>query len=257
MKRILLLLTILVSLEFCALADSDAEVTWINFSDTTSYKSLNLKFGIKAKSQITNFDVVVNGESIRGLNSVVNDGYDMVKSKSVILKDGKNEVEAIVATVNGVTSSKKTITLKSVINPAVVVDDDDTDFEKLRWDALCGDLHSQYILAKKYQQGCTDVDKDLFEAAVWFRESAFDGYHDSEYEYACALIDAKGVLRNVPLAIRYLKLAADGNQQDSLLKLGICYENGVGVAMNIDKAKELYRKCMLPEAKIRLNALEN
>ena len=46
------------------------------------------------------------------------------------------------------------------------------------------------------------------------------------------------------------------NYAEAQLRLGLCYETGVGVNQNLEKAKEWYNKCPLPEAKQRLMALE-
>ncbi len=241
-------------------AESDAVITWLNFSDTTTYKSLNLKYGITAKSKIEDFDVIVNNQEIKGLNAVVADGYDMVRTKSVVLKDGPNIIEAIVKTASGITKSTKTIVKKTSLNPIVISideedEEDDIDFDELYIDALVGDPYSQYLLGRMYLKGCSEVDKDMFESSLWFRESAMAANHDGEYEYACALMDGRGILKNVQLGIRYLKLASEGKQPKALLRLGICYETGVGVNKDITKAKELYSKCPLQEAKQRLNNL--
>lgn len=242
---------------FNAFAESDAVITWLNYSDTTTYKSYNLKFGIKAKSQIEAFDVIVNNQDMKGLNTVVADGYDMVRTKSVLLNEGPNIIEALVKTANGVSKSKRTIVRKTLENPVitdtVVVD---IDFDELFTKALIGDPETQYLLGMKYLKGSKEVDKDLFESSLWFRESAMAGNHNGEYEFACALMEGRGILKNVPLSIRYLKLASEGKHPQSMLKLGICYETGLGVTKDIAKAKELYSKCPLMEAKQRLNTLK-
>ncbi len=259
MKRALSLFVVMVWTWFGIFAESDAVITWLNFSDTTSCKSLNLKFGIKAKSQIEDFDVIVNSKEVKGLNAVVADGYDMVRTKSVLLDEGPNIVEARVKTANGMTNSRRTIVRKTRETPVVidvVIEDDDVDFDELLTDAIIGDPKSQYKLGMMYLKGSPEVDKDLFESSLWFRESAMAGNHDGEYEFACALLDGRGILKNVPLGIRYLKIASEGKHPQSLLKLGICYETGYGVTRDVAKAKELYSKCPLKEAKQRLNTLK-
>ena len=51
---------------------------------------LTLKWGIKAKSQITNVIISVNDVTLKGINAISNDGYDMVKSQTVNLKEGRS-----------------------------------------------------------------------------------------------------------------------------------------------------------------------
>ena len=258
MKRKLSLFVLILLGSFTIFAEADAAITWRNFTDTTAYKSYNLKFGIKAKSQIESFDVIVNNQDMKGLHVVAADGYDMVKTKSVLLNEGANIIEAIVKTANGVSKSKKTIIRKSLENPVITdtVVVDDLDFDELFSKAIFGDPDAQYQLGMKYLKGSKEVDKDLFESSLWFRESAMAGNHSGEYEFACALMEGRGILKNVPLSIRYLKLASEGKHPQSMLKLGICYETGLGVTKDIAKAKELYSKCPLKEAKQRLNTLK-
>ena len=83
--------------------NQDIEITWLNAPSETKDNLLTLKWGIKAKSQITNVAISVNCVSLKGINAVSNDGYDMVKSQTVNLKEGNNKVEIVVST----ESSKK------------------------------------------------------------------------------------------------------------------------------------------------------
>ena len=76
------------------------------------------------------------------------------------------------------------------------------------------------------------------------------------YEYAISLLDGRGIIKSVPLGIEYLNIAGDNEFAPALLILGIFYEKGNFVEKDVEKAKQLYRKCPLPEAKRRLEALE-
>jgi serine/threonine protein kinase len=60
----------------------------------------------------------------------------------------------------------------------------------------------------------------------------------SYYEQGKALYDKKEYVE----AVQFLKKAADLNHADAQNKLGVCYEKGRGVEMNIEKALEWYRK---------------
>lgn len=57
--------------------------------------------GHKGKLQITNVAISVNGVSLKGINAVSNDGYDMVKSQTVNLKEGDNNIRIEVSTEAG------------------------------------------------------------------------------------------------------------------------------------------------------------
>ena len=69
-------------------------------------------------------------------------------------------------------------------------------------------------------------------------------------------LDGRGIIKSVPLGLEYMKIAGDNEFAPALFIMGIFYEKGNFVEKNVEKAKQLYRKCPLPEAKRRLEALE-
>ena len=93
--------------------NQDIEITWLNAPSETKDNLLTLKWGIKAKSQITNVAISVNCVSLKGINAVSNDGYDMVKSQTVNLKEGNNKVEIVVSTESSKKESNRTIVYKA------------------------------------------------------------------------------------------------------------------------------------------------
>ena len=76
-----------------------ASVTWqfpfLLRVDT--YKSnLDIKACVKSASQITNMSVLVNGQAIRGVSAVVNDGCNLAVNQNITLAKGMNEVKIVV-----------------------------------------------------------------------------------------------------------------------------------------------------------------
>ncbi|MCD8296977.1 MAG: sel1 repeat family protein [Prevotella sp.] len=250
MKKFLILLSIIAVFPLSLLAEDDATITWMNYKEDVEASTLNLKWAIKAKSQIVEVTITLNGNTIKGLSAVNNDGYDMIQSRTVILKKGVNDIEIAVKTVNGLTISQKSIKCGNDN------DENEESLQNLFDEAYNDNPEAQYTLGMYYLEGKNGVEKDLFESSLWFKKSSELGYANSQYEFAISLMEARGILKDIPFAISLLEEASEQNNPQALFKLGLCYENGIGVSKNIDKAKELYKRCPLDEAKQRLIDLE-
>lgn len=258
MKHILFLLFNFVSVSLMnAQSSNDIQIRWIDTPIEVNDSHITLEWGIKSKSQIMNVSILLNGSAVKGINPVVNDGFDMKRSQVLKLEKGDNLIEIHVSTIDGSTKSSKTITL--LTNDGNDNHGDFGDYENVDSMIIAayrGNCGAQYLLAKSYFNGTNGLEKDLFESSLWFKKSAEHHHALSQYEYAMALIDGHGILKNMSLAIYWLTQSANKDCAEAQLKLGLCYENGDGVEQNVKKAKELYRKCPLPEAKQRLMALE-
>lgn len=68
---------------------------------TTTLRQLDLKAGIKSRSQISSWAITVNGQPERGINAVRNDGYDMVINRKINLADGRNVIRIEVSNAAG------------------------------------------------------------------------------------------------------------------------------------------------------------
>ena len=263
MKSILLLfLLYCINVHANVQVDDNIQIDWLNAPTTVNKSRVTLKWGINAHAQITDISISLNGVSVKGINAVSNDGYDMLKSQVLTLKRGENNVEIIVTTIQGSRKSSKSITFLGGNDGDGNHDNfynDDSDYEDI--DSMIaaaygGEVKAQYLLAASYLHGTNGLGKDLFESSLWFKKSAESHYAPSQYEYAISLLEGRGILKNPPLAIHWLTLAAAENYAEAQLRLGLCFEAGVGVTQNIEKAKEWYHKCPLPEAKQRLMALK-
>lgn len=233
-------------------------IVWKNVPEQTHDSYITVKWGIKSRSQITDIAIVQNGVSVKGINAVMNDGYDMQKTQVLKLLEGDNKIEIVVTCVNGTARSSRNIVLVSDNNN----NNDNDDFgnyeniDSMIIAAYRGEEEAQYLLARSYLYGKNGLAIDLFESSLWFKKSAEHDYSQSQFEYSVALMEGRGIRKNKEAAIYWLKLSAEKNCGEAQLKLGLCYEKGDGVPQNIEKAKELYRKCPLAEAKQRLSTLE-
>lgn len=236
----------------------DIVIEWSSVPEQTHDSYITIKWGIKSKSQITDIAIVQNGVSVKGINAVMNDGYDMRKTQVLKLSEGDNEIEIVVTSVNGTARSSRNIFLVSDNNN----NNNDEDFgnyeniDSMITAAYRGEEEAQYLLARSYLYGKNGLAIDLFESSLWFKKSAEHNYSQSQFEYSVALMEGRGIRKNKEAAIYWLKLSSEKNCAEAQLKLGLCYEKGDGVPQNIEKAKELYRKCPLAEAKQRLSTLE-
>lgn len=253
----------LILLAFCAGGNAqnpdEIQISWINTPDSVNESVITVKWGIKAKSQISDVIISLNGNSVKGINAVTNDGYDMRKSQVLTLQKGDNIVDIAVKTVTGSKKSSKTIKLIGNDNDNNHNDYDFGDYlsiDSLVVAAYQEDSKAQYLIGKSYLNGTNGFEKDLFESSLWFRKSAELQYVPSMYEFSVALLEGRGIMKNQKQGINWLTQSANKNHAEAQFRLGLCYETGEGIGKDIEKAKELYRKCPLPEAKQRLMALE-
>ena len=99
MKSILLLfLLYCINVHANVQVDDNIQIDWLNAPTTVNKSRVTLKWGINAHAQITDISISLNGVSVKGINAVSNDGYDMLKSQVLTLKKGENNVEIIVIT---------------------------------------------------------------------------------------------------------------------------------------------------------------
>lgn len=238
-----------------ALAQSgnDIRIEWIGTPERVKSETLVVKWGIKADAQITGMTVSLNGIVQKGINAVVNDGYDMIKSQELMLKKGTNLIEIVVNTVKGSCKSSRTVTCASDDN--VVINNDDIVVEDVLALAVIGDSVAQYILGKCYLDGTNGFSRDLFEASLWFKKSAEKSYPVAQYQYAISLLEGRGIYKSVHKGLEWLRSSVAQKYPEAQLKLGICYETGKYVDKDINMAKKLYKECSLVEAKERLNKL--
>lgn len=184
--------------------DQAIEITWLNAPSETQDKLLTLKWGIKAKSQITNVMISLNGASLKGINAVSNDGYDMVKSQTVNLEEGDNDVNIVVTTENGRKEANKKIICKSSNNN----DDEDKENFDVDVDVVVGQAYqndsvAQYILGKMYMDGRNNMKKDALEVLCGSRNRQ------------------KQVFRRLCLNMPYHYLMEEESSRASLLVLNI------------------------------------
>lgn len=260
MKKFIVFFATLVICAFSqAQVVEEIQISWLDTPEIVSESVITVKWGIKAKSQITDVAISLNGNAVKGINAVANDGLDMKKSQVLTLQKGNNDVGIFVKTIAGNKKSSKIIKLISNEDNNNHNEDDFGDYpsiDSLVVAAYQEDSKAQYLMGKSYLKGINGFEKDMFESSLWFRKSAELQYVPSMYEFSVALLEGRGIMKNQAQGINWLTQSAMKEYAEAQFRLGLCYETGEGVKQDVEKAKELYRECPLPEAKQRLMALE-
>jgi hypothetical protein len=111
--------------------------------------------------------------------------------------------------------------------------------------AEAGDVTAQGQIADFYLSGF-GVEQSVRGALEWFRAAALQGNTDAQVQLGALLLQAEDASENdvVEAAELFKKAAARGNA-DGEYNLGVCYRRGIGVAVNRDKARELYREAAI------------
>lgn len=86
-----------------------ASVEWLNNTSKVTSGTYRLKAGIKSDSKIEEVNILVNGQSYRGISAVNNDGYDMVVDKNIDLVLGSNTIIVEVKNAAGLTKVEKMV----------------------------------------------------------------------------------------------------------------------------------------------------
>ena len=109
--------------------------------------------------------------------------------------------------------------------------------------AAQGDDEAMFRLYCLYSQGREGIPKNSEVARVWLEDAVGKGNPAAMAEMGANylhLIEDLGFELDEPKGIRLLKKAVSGNNVPAFVYLGLCYENGKGVAVNRKTAAELY-----------------
>jgi hypothetical protein len=106
--------------------------------------------------------------------------------------------------------------------------------------AELGNVESMYSLAYvSHNDGC-GVKVNKKKATQLYRMAADRGHVRAQYNLSCMLYDEGP--SNDQESFRYCKLAADSGFPEAEHALGICYEDGEGVDLDLDEARRWYAR---------------
>jgi TPR repeat protein len=161
--------------------------------------------------------------------------------------------------------------------------------------AKLGDVSSQYLLAKMYQdakgseqdmrqaanwyaqaaqQGHSKaqatlgylyskgsgVNQDYSQAIIWYQKAAEQGHMNAQYNLAYLYSLGQGVIKDYQQAAYWYQKSANQGDSDAQNSLGKLYERGLGVNIDLDKAKNLYQQAAAQGnqiAQLNLHMLNN
>lgn len=86
-----------------------ASINWACKDETSTDGTYNLKAVVASESKIEEVNVYVNGNMMRGLNTVKEDGHTMVIDKTVNLADGQNTIVIEVRNATGVNKENRKV----------------------------------------------------------------------------------------------------------------------------------------------------
>lgn len=157
--------------------------------------------------------------------------------------------------------------------------------------AAAGNAEAQYWYGICYEGGYADDRiRNYGDAAKWYAKSAKQGYAPAEAKLGSAYYEGNGVDKDLKKAVKWCQAAVEQGDSDAMLTLGdiyymsddsdtcgkafelfnnasaakkygadvklaACYENGVGVEADYDKAIEMYKNSEHYEAANGLNTL--
>lgn len=141
--------------------------------------------------------------------------------------------------------------------PLHVFTDQDKANHYLQQAADMGSSHAMLDIAHAYLNGQSGFDIDLAQARAYFEFAMQHGHITAQTQYALLLLDGHGGAQDQAQAFEYLKAAA---QQDSLAltHLARCYEQGLGVVVDLSRALSLYQQAIAlgePEAYFHMGRL--
>lgn len=85
-------------------------------------------------------------------------------------------------------------------------------------------------------------DVETYKAVEWYQKAANQGHVEALYKLGVCYEQGIGIERNEKIAVELYKKAIKYNHIDSQFKLAECYKFGKGIKVNLEKAKELYLK---------------
>jgi len=112
---------------------------------------------------------------------------------------------------------------------------------ELHRDAENGDAEAQYALGLRCENG-DGVEKDLTEAAKWYRMAAEQGHVEAQCKLGYCYVQGSGVMQDYFEAAKWYRMAAEQGNIKAQYNLGTFYFNGYGMRMDRTEAVKWYRK---------------
>lgn len=141
----------------------------------------------------------------------------------------------------------------NMINPEAAVIDYQEAFEWATKAAEAGSPDGMYTLALSYERG-RYVEQNIQEAVKWHKKAADLNYGAAQYNLGCIYLREESMKDHMPEVIDLFKQAAENGNTLGLHGISKCYELGLGVEVDHDKAIEWGEKAAEKIAELGFNA---
>lgn len=108
--------------------------------------------------------------------------------------------------------------------------------------AAGGDADAAYELANLYKGSKDERLKNLALALKYMKQAADDKKPEAVYALAFLYLDPEAGQVNTALALQYFREAAELGVKDANFDIGYSYENGRGIVADLNEAKKYYEK---------------
>ena len=102
-----------------------------------------------------------------------------------------------------------------------------------------GDAAAQNDLALRYLEG-DGVNKNVRQAASWFKKAAEQGLAEAQYNYALCLEESTGIPMDKAAALKWHRKAAEQGHAEAQFSVASCYDFGIGTPENKAEAVKWY-----------------
>lgn len=99
-----------------------------------------------------------------------------------------------------------------------------------------------YEIGRDYAYGRDDVPYDMEKAVEWYTQAAKKGHPEAQNTLGVCYEQGDGVAKNLNNAFKYYKKAAEQGFIQGQINLAECYEKGKGVTKNLHEAQFWYKK---------------
>jgi len=112
--------------------------------------------------------------------------------------------------------------------------------------AMAGSLRGQYAYGKSLLYGI-GVRKNSKQSEIWLSKAAQSSHADAIAELGNLYYHSTSKIRNISTAIRFYERAAELGSVEAAYNLAFCYQEGIGVKCNLDRAFSLFMQSVSTE----------
>lgn len=96
-----------------------ATISWLTFDAVSMKKDYAFKIQAQSNCKIESISIYVNGSLNNGTNSDIHDGFNQTVIRTVVLKEGENNIKVIVKNAGGTSTSEKKVTYVNEDKPII------------------------------------------------------------------------------------------------------------------------------------------